>query len=86
MSSWFLDDRPFMLYTLMIIQKCNMGRPKKDPTVMHSFRIKPDTAESLKQVAIECGFQHGDGAAMGEFLDRLAEVDRQLLKLVIKKT
>jgi tRNA(Phe) wybutosine-synthesizing methylase Tyw3 len=63
-----------------------MGRPKKDPTVMHSFRIKPETAESLKQVAIECGFQYGDTAAMGEFLDRLAEIDRQLLKLIIKKT
>jgi tRNA(Phe) wybutosine-synthesizing methylase Tyw3 len=63
-----------------------MGRPKKDPTVMHSFRIKPETAESLKQVAIECGFQYGDTAAMGEFLDRLAEIDLQLLKLIIKKT
>jgi tRNA(Phe) wybutosine-synthesizing methylase Tyw3 len=63
-----------------------MGRPKKDPTVMHSFRIKPETAESLKQVAIECGFQYGNTAAMGEFLDRLAEIDLQLLKLIIKKT
>jgi hypothetical protein len=62
-----------------------MGRPKKDPTIAHNFRIKPQTADSLKEIAIECGFQYGDGAAMGEFLDRLAEVDRHLLKLIIKK-
>jgi hypothetical protein len=61
-----------------------MGRPKKDPTVAHNFRIKPQTAESLKEIAIECGFKYGDGAAMGDFLDRLAEVDRHLLKVILE--
>ncbi len=62
-----------------------MGRLKKDNIVMPTYKIKPGTLESLKQTAIESGFRYGDGAAMGEFLDRLAEVDRELLKIILKK-
>ena len=63
-----------------------MGRPKKDKTTLINFRIDTEAAESLKEAAIECGFKYGDGAAMGAFLERLAEIDRELLKLVFKKT
>jgi tRNA(Phe) wybutosine-synthesizing methylase Tyw3 len=63
-----------------------MGRPKKDNTEHISFRIDSEAAEALKEAAIECGFKYGDGAAMGAFLERLAEVDLQLLKVILKKT
>ena len=63
-----------------------MGRPKKDKTTLINFRIDTEAAESLKEAAIECGFKYGDGAAMGAFLERLSEVDRQLLKVILKKT
>jgi hypothetical protein len=62
-----------------------MGRPKKDNTTLINFRIDADAAEILKEAAIECGFKYGDGAAMGAFLERLAEVDLQLLKVILKK-
>lgn len=63
-----------------------MGRPKKDNTTLINFRIAAEASESLKEAAIECGFKYGDGAAMGAFLERLAEVDLQLLKVILKKT
>jgi hypothetical protein len=63
-----------------------MGRPKKDNTELINFRIDSQAAESLKELAKECGFKYGDGAAMGAFLERLAAVDRELLKVIIKKT
>jgi hypothetical protein len=63
-----------------------MGRPKKNQVCFPSYKVKPETIESLRQTAIESGFRYGDGAAMGELLDRLAQVDRELLKAIIKKT
>lgn len=63
-----------------------MGRQKKDNTTHINFRINNDAAESLKKTAIECGFKYADGAAMGAFLERLSEIDRELLKIIIKKT
>jgi hypothetical protein len=63
-----------------------MGRHKKDPTITQTYRVKPETAEKLRETAKELGFEYGETAAMGAFLDRLAEVDRELLKLVFKKT
>ena len=63
-----------------------MGRPKKEPTIIQTYRVKPDVAEKLKETAVELGYKHGDTAAMGAFLERLAEIDRELLKLVFKKT
>jgi hypothetical protein len=63
-----------------------MGRSKKDNTTHINFRIDSNAAESLKQTAIECGFTYGDTAAMGAFLERLSEVDSELLKIIIKKS
>jgi hypothetical protein len=63
-----------------------MGRPKKNHINFPTYKVKPETVESLKQMAIECGYTYGDGAAMGELLDRLAEIDRELLKIIITKT
>lgn len=63
-----------------------MGRAKKNQVCFPSYKVKPETIESLKQTAIESGYKYGSGAAMGEFLDRIAALDRDLLKILIKKT
>jgi hypothetical protein len=62
-----------------------MGRLKKEPTIIQTYRVKPEVAEKLKETALELGFKYGDTAAMGAFLERLSEVDRELLKLIFKK-
>jgi hypothetical protein len=63
-----------------------MGRTKKNQVCFPSYKVKPETIKSLKQTALESGYIYGDSAAMGEFLDRLAALDRDLLKAIIKKT
>jgi hypothetical protein len=63
-----------------------MGRTKTDRVAFPTYRVEPDTIESLKQTAIECGLVHGDGAAVGALLDRLAKIDRDLLKIILQKT
>jgi hypothetical protein len=63
-----------------------MGRPKKNQVCFPSYKVKPETIASLRQTAIESGFRYGDGAAMGKLLDRLAQIDRELLKAIIKQT
>jgi hypothetical protein len=63
-----------------------MGRIKKNQVSFPTYKVAPETIESLKQTAIESGYRYGDGAAMGEFLDRLATLDRDLLKAIVKKT
>jgi hypothetical protein len=62
-----------------------MGRTAKNRVSMPGFKVKPETIEALREIAIETGFTYGEGAAMGELLDRLAEIDRELLRLIIKK-
>ena len=63
-----------------------MGRIKKNQISFPTYKVAPETVESLKQTAIQCGYIYGDSAAMGEFLDRIATIDRDLLKAIIKKT
>lgn len=63
-----------------------MGRKQLNRVPFPSYRVKPETLELLKESAIELGYTYGDGAAMGEFLDRIAALDRDLLKLVFKKS
>jgi hypothetical protein len=61
-----------------------MGRPKKNQIEFPNYKVKPETVESLKKTALECGFKYGDTAAMGAFLDRLAEVEPLLVKTILK--
>lgn len=63
-----------------------MGRAKTDRVSFPTYRVEPDTIESLKQTAIECGFTHGAGASVGALLDRLAKIDRELIKVILQKT
>ena len=63
-----------------------MGRKQLNRVPFPSYRVKPETLELLKTSAIELGYKYGDGAAMGEFLDQIAALDLDLLKLVFKKS
>ena len=62
-----------------------MGRTVKNRVAFPGFKVKPETIDALREIALESGFTYGEGAAMGELLDRLAEVDRELLKVILKK-
>ena len=63
-----------------------MGRTKKNQVCFPSYKVRPETIESLKQIAMESGYTYGNSAAMGEFLDKLAALDRDLLKAIVRKT
>jgi hypothetical protein len=63
-----------------------MGRTKLNRVPFPGCKVNPETLDSLRATAIELGYTYGDGAAMGEFLDRIATLDRDLLKLVFKKS
>jgi hypothetical protein len=61
-----------------------MGRPRKNQIEFPNYKVKPETVETLKKTALHCGFKYGDTAAMGAFLDRLAEVDPLLIQAILK--
>jgi hypothetical protein len=71
-----------------------MGRRKLDRVPFPSYKVKPETLVSLKETAIAFGYTYGDGAAMGEFLDKIAALvhevwalpNRDLLKLIFNKS
>jgi hypothetical protein len=63
-----------------------MGRRKLNRIPFPAYKVKPETLDSLKKTAIDFGYTYGDGAAMGEFLDGIASLDRDLLKLIFKKS
>lgn len=62
-----------------------MGRRKLDQVQFPGCKVSPGTLESLREIAIESGYKYGNSAALGKFLDRLVEIDRDLLKAVIKQ-
>ena len=63
-----------------------MGRTKLNRVPFPGCTVEPNTLKSLKEIAIESGFTYGGSAAIGKFLDRLVEIDRDLLKAVIKRS
>ncbi len=63
-----------------------MGRKKLDKVQFPSYRVRPETLDLLKETALELGYGYGEGAAMGQFLDHVALLDRDLLKLVFNKS
>ena len=63
-----------------------MGRHKLHRIPFPAYKVKPETLETLRQTAIEFGYTYGEGAAMGEFLDGIASLDRDLLKLIFQKS
>ncbi len=56
-----------------------MSRKKLGKIVSPTFRINPDTMPKLRETALAMGFTHSNGAAMGAFLDMIANIDRDLL-------
>jgi hypothetical protein len=56
-----------------------MTRPKLGKVVSPTYRINPDTIPKLRETALAMGFKYQNRAAMGAFLDMLANIDRDLL-------
>jgi hypothetical protein len=63
-----------------------MGRQKLNRVPFPGCKVNPETLDLLRATAVELGYIHGNGAAMGEFLDRVAKIDVDLLKLVFSKS
>jgi predicted transcriptional regulator len=62
-----------------------MGRHKKNRVAFPTVKVDPETVDKLREIAMETGYTYADGASLGALLDRLAEIDRELLKVIIKK-
>ena len=63
-----------------------MGRIKLDRISFPGYKVSPETLKSFKTTALELGYTYGDGAAIGKLLDRIATVDRELLKVILSRT
>jgi hypothetical protein len=63
-----------------------MGRRKRNNIDFPRYQVKPETVAKLQSLALEMGYKHGDTAAMGAFLDMLADLDRDLLKIIAEKS
>jgi hypothetical protein len=63
-----------------------MGRPKKNQIEFPNYKVKPETVDALRKTALQCGFKYGNTAAMGAFLDRLAEADPILVQAILKRS
>jgi hypothetical protein len=56
-----------------------MGRIKLDKVNIPTYKVKPETLTKLHATALVMGFKYGTGAAMGAFLDMVADIDPDLL-------
>ncbi len=63
-----------------------MGRPKLDRERTNNYKVTKGTSEKLEKLAIDMGYKHGTGAAIGKFLDAIADLDSDLLKIIIQKS
>jgi hypothetical protein len=63
-----------------------MGRTKTGTIYMPSCKIKAETMPKLRKTAISLGFRYADGAAVGAFLDAIANADIDLLSAAIAKS
>jgi hypothetical protein len=61
-----------------------MSRPALNKTKISGYRVKPATLERLRELAIKTGYTYGDGAALGELLDAIAEINPIILAELIK--
>jgi predicted DNA-binding protein len=61
-----------------------MGRPALNKTKISGYRVKPETLERLRELATKTGYTYGDGAALGELLDAIAEINPIILAELIK--
>jgi hypothetical protein len=63
-----------------------MGRPALNKTKLSGYRVKPETLDRLRSLANQTGYIHGNGAAIGELLDAIAQINPIVLAEFIKKT
>jgi hypothetical protein len=63
-----------------------MGRPKLDQERTNNYKVTKGTSAKLEKLAISLGYKYGKGAAMGKFLDVVADLDPDLLKIIIQKS
>ncbi len=62
-----------------------MTRPKLDKDLTSPYRVEKGTIKKLERLAIGMGYKYGHGAAMGKFLDMVADLNPQLLTLIAQK-
>jgi hypothetical protein len=63
-----------------------MPRPALNKIGLGGYRIKPTTLDRLREVSIKAGYVHGNGAAIGELLDAIAEINPIILVELTKKS
>ncbi|WP_295621492.1 hypothetical protein [Chamaesiphon sp. GL140_3_metabinner_50] len=62
-----------------------MSRPTLNKVILGGYKVKPETIDKLRKSAIEAGYTHGKGAAIGEFLDAIAQINPLLLVELTKQ-
>ncbi len=62
-----------------------MGRPKLERELTSPYSVSKGTIQKLENLAINMGCKHGSGAAMGKFLDIIANLNPDLLALIAQK-
>jgi hypothetical protein len=63
-----------------------MSRPALHKIAFGGYKVKPETVNKLRESAVISGYVHGKGAAIGEFLDAIAEINPILLAELTKKS
>jgi hypothetical protein len=69
----------------LAFKHCIMSRPALNKVVLSGYRVKPETVDRLRNSAIKAGYTHGKGAAIGEFLDAIAQINPLLLAELTKQ-
>ena len=57
----------------------------KEKTVTFNCKVKESTPDKLRKMAIASGYTYGKGAALGKFLDAIATLDPDLVRLILEK-
>ena len=62
-----------------------MGRPKLERTVLQA-RTDKSTPDTLKQMALQLGFQYGSDGNTGKFLDAIALLNVEDIRKLIEES
>jgi hypothetical protein len=62
-----------------------MGRPKLERELTSPYSVSKGTIQKLEKLAMDMGCKHGSGAAMGKFLDIIANLNPDLLALIAQR-
>lgn len=61
-----------------------MGRLKLNRKVLQ-VRVSADTSDKLKAMALKLGFQYGDDGNTGAFLDAIAQLPIEKIKVILEE-